>query len=142
LSKSPFTVTGVKSIDKAFKKFGKEMKKILRKNMRKGMKDLHGKIRSDFPKDTGETAKGIKVRVSREKKRGEIAIDVRSDDDNYIAKWIEFGTQNEDQSVRIEAQAPFRKGYDEHGETAKKITIDGTDKDAKALLRQMKKEGK
>lgn len=136
------TVTGVKEIDIAFKKYNKEMKKILRQNMRKGMKDLHSEIVSNFPKDTGETAKGIKVRAGIKVKRGTIKIDVRSKDDNHIAKWIEFGTETEDGTVRIEEKAPFRKAHDTHGDSARKVTIEGATKDANALLKRMAKEDK
>lgn len=113
------TVFGIKEIDKALASIEPKLqRKVIRKAMRSGMKDIQADIVSRFPKDTGETAKTIKVRAGKGK-RGEIVIDVKSQDDNFIPKFLEFGTVNEDGSVRMPARPSFRPAFDEGGEAAR-----------------------
>lgn len=109
-------VTGIKEIDSKLAKLKpKVARKVLRKSMRAGMKDIQHEIRARFPKDTGQTAKTIKSRAGKGRRK-DVVIDVRSDDDNYIVKFMEFGTTNPDGSVRIAARPTFRPVFDEMGE--------------------------
>lgn len=109
-------LTGVKQIDKKLKTLEPKLqKKVLRKAMRTGMKDIQQEIKARIPKDTGETAKSIKVR-SGKARRGDIKIEVRSQDDNFVAKFLEYGTSN------MAARPTFRPVFDEMGEQARKKT--------------------
>ncbi|WP_417848372.1 HK97-gp10 family putative phage morphogenesis protein [Thalassoglobus sp.] len=110
-------LTGVKEIDKKLATLEQKLqKKVLRKAMRTGMKGIQSEIKARMPKDTGATAKGVKVRAAKKQKRGSIGIEVRSQDDNYIAKWLEFGTS------KMAARPTFRNVFDEMGDTARQKT--------------------
>ena len=108
-------VTGDKQIDKKLAKLeGKVQKKVLRKSMRVGMKDILKTVRDRFPKETGKTAKSIKIKSKT--KKGKIMMDVKSSDDNHIAKFLEFGTS------KMPAQPTFRPVFEEKGESARQKT--------------------
>lgn len=110
-------LTGVKEIDRKLKTLEPKLqKKVLRKAMRAGMKGIQQEIKARMPKDSGETARGVKTRAGKNQKRGSISIEVRSQDDNYIAKWLEFGTS------KMAARPTFRPVFDEKGDEARAKT--------------------
>ncbi|MEZ5945215.1 MAG: HK97 gp10 family phage protein [Planctomycetaceae bacterium] len=114
------TITGIPEIDRALAKLdAKLQKKTIKKAVRSALRPLEDEIVRRFPKDSGETAKQIKVRAGN-KSRTAINVDVKSKDDNYIAKFLEFGTKNADGSVRIAARPTFRPVFDTMRESASK----------------------
>lgn len=115
-------VTGIPEIDRALSKLdAKLQKKTIKKAVRSALRPLKDEIVRRFPKDSGETAKEIKVRAGS-KTRTSINVDVKTKDDNYIAKFLEFGTKNADGSVRISARPTFRPVYDSMRDSASKAT--------------------
>jgi HK97 gp10 family phage protein len=111
-------ITGIKDIDKKLTKLGaKVTKKILRKAMRPVMKEVQKTAKSLVPVDTGNLKKGIKVR-SAKRSRKYIGLDVRTDDDNFIAKFVEYGTENQ-------SPQPFmRPAFDQHEKPGKEKAMD------------------
>jgi len=84
-------VSGIKEIEFVFDNFiKKEAQKIIKRAMKTELTPMANEIRANFPKDTGKTAKEIKPRMRT--KRGVIFVDISSKDNNYIPKFIEFGT--------------------------------------------------
>ena len=73
--------------------------KIMRRSLRAGAKIIAAEARARAPRQTGRLAKSIKVRAASTRKRGEVAIVVRtgqSDNlfvgDTYYGAFQEFGT--------------------------------------------------
>lgn len=88
-----WVVTGDKAIDRKFKKLGPKLStKIARKAARVVMKPMHKDAIQFAPKDTGELAKGIKLRAAKSKKRGAIMFEVRTEGPHgYLAVFNEYG---------------------------------------------------
>lgn len=118
--KGALIITGIDEIDKALKDFDNKMrKKVIRRAMRSSMKPLAAEIRDRFPKDSGDTAKDIKLRAGKRKK-DTLQFEIRSKDDNFIPKFLEFGTSSEDGKQWIAPKPTFRPVFDEMGGYAKR----------------------
>ena len=90
-NKGIYIAGGLKEIEFVLQNFQKrEAHRIFKKAMKAEMTPVAKEIKAAFPKDTGKTAREIKPRLSQ--KKGMIYCDVSSKDDNYIPKFIEFGT--------------------------------------------------
>ena len=124
MSKNQFlTVEGIPEINAVIQQFvKKEAAKIIRRAAREELKPLAEAVRSDFPKDTGQTAKEIRVRAGRGK-RDMIVLDVKSSDMNYIPKFIEFGTVDANGNQRIKPNPVFRRNYEQHGDKIREKII-------------------
>lgn len=91
MSSGGWQISGIKEIEFVFDNFQKkEAQKIIKRAMKTELTPLANEIRANFPKDTGKTAKQIKPRMKTRK--GVIIVDISSKDDNFIPKFIEFGT--------------------------------------------------
>lgn len=114
------TVLGIREIDAALGKLETKLqRKVLRSAMRKSMQPLAANIRDNFPRDTGETAQEIKVRAGKGR-RGDIVIDVRGNNNNFIPKFIEFGTVDSYGKQLISPNPVFRQTYDSMGDAARR----------------------
>lgn len=113
-----FVITGHKKIDKLFKQLtDKVQKKVVKKAMRKGMKPVLDEVKQNVPVDTGATKKDIKIRAGK-RSRDRIEVQVSSKNDNYIPKFLEYGTS------KMQARPFYRPAFESKGEQAKKTTMD------------------
>lgn len=109
------TVEGIPEINRVIENFAKkEAAKIIRRAAREELKPLAQAVRDAFPKDRGVTAKEIKVRAGKGR-RGTINLDVKSKDDNYIPKFIEYGTTDANGNQHIKPNPVFRRNYEQPG---------------------------
>jgi len=88
----------------------KQIKPVLRKAMRDGAKVIAAEARDNVAVDTGETEKGIKVRASKSKNRGDVSMAVISTAPIFAGGALEFGTH------KMEAQPYLRPAFDNQHE--------------------------
>ncbi|MEZ5951183.1 MAG: HK97 gp10 family phage protein [Planctomycetaceae bacterium] len=113
-----FEITGHKKIDKLFKQLtDKVQKNVVKKAMRIGMKPLLDEVKQNVPVDTGATKNDIRIRAGK-RSRDRIEVQVSSKNDNYIPKFLEFGTS------KMAARPFYRPAYESKGEQAKQTTMD------------------
>lgn len=122
-----FSVGGIDEIEKLFERFAtKEANKIIKKIVRDELKPVAAELKREYPKDSGTTAKEIKVRAGR-RKRGWINIDIKSKDDNFIPKFLEYGTVDKNGNQLIKPRLIYKEVFDKHensvrGRIIKRIT--------------------
>ena len=113
-----FEITGHKKIDKLFKQLtDKVQKNVVKKAMRIGMKPLLDEVKQNVPVDTGATKNDIRIRAGK-RSRDRIEVQVSSKNDNYIPKFLEFGTS------KMAARPFYRPAYESKGEQDKQTTMD------------------
>lgn len=109
-----FSVGGIDEIEKLFEQFVlKDANKIIKKIVRDELKPVAAELRRDYPKDSGTTAKEIKVRSGR-RKRGWINLDIKSKDDNFIPKFLEYGTVDKNGNQLIKPRLIYKEVFDKH----------------------------
>lgn len=90
-------VTGVPSIDRKLRTLpDKVARKVLRQAIRKGLKPVRAEAQRLVPVDSGLTKRSIKVRAWPKRRRGQVALEVRTADGDYqgetfYAAFVEFG---------------------------------------------------
>jgi len=138
-SLSAFSIAGIEELSDLFSKFQfSEANKIVKKIVREELKPVAQQIKADFPKDTGITAKEIKVRNGI-RRRGWINIDVSSKDDNYIAKFIEYGTFDAKTGKQlIKPQLIYKTVFNEQGPKIRKRIIAKIEKETASYLNKGK----
>lgn len=113
-----FEISGHKKIDKLFKQLtDKVQKRVVKKAMKKGMKPVLDEVKQNVPVDTGATKKDIKIRMGK-RSRNRIEVQVSSKNDNYIPKFLEFGTS------KMPARPFYTPAYESKGDEAKQTTMD------------------
>ncbi|MDA7527654.1 HK97 gp10 family phage protein [bacterium] len=107
-----FSVGGIDEISDLYKKFAfKDANKIIKKIVREELKPVAAELKREYPKDSGATAKEIKVRAGT-RKRGWINLEVASKDDNFIPKFIEYGTVDKNGNQLIKPRLVYKEVFD------------------------------
>jgi HK97 gp10 family phage protein len=96
VSRAKIVITGVKALDKRLKELGPKLaNKIARKALREEMKPLKADVVSNTPKDTGALARSTKLQAMK-RSRSRIGVEVvmfdGTDDDRFVAAFVELGT--------------------------------------------------
>ena len=122
------TIDGLEQIEKLLTEFeAKEARKIIRKVTRQELKPLASKVAQNFPKDSGQTAKDIKVRAAKKMKRGVVGLDVATKSQNFLPKFIEWGTRNPRTGAQhIAPRLTYTEAYTQEGEATKHRIINKT----------------
>ena len=114
-----FSIGGIDELEKLFEQFAlKEANRIIKKIVRDELKPVASELKRDYPKDSGETAKQIKVRAGR-RKRGWINIDIKSKDDNFVPKFLEYGTVDKNGNQLIKPRLIYKEVFDKHENAVK-----------------------
>jgi len=108
-----FGLRGVRDIRKAYQKLPKKVaNKVIRTAVRTSLKPMLAEAKQDAPKgETGLLKRSVKLRVRAKKKRGSIAMDVRTGDGDfkgatYYGAMVNFGTK------RQKAQKFMERAFD------------------------------
>lgn len=120
-SRVKFGILGVREIRKAYQNLPKKVaNKVVRQAVRTSLKPMHQAAKQDAPKgETGLLKRSMKLRVRAKKKRGTIAMDVRTGDGDfkgatYYGGMVNFGTK------RQPAQRFMERAFDATRSTATK----------------------
>ncbi len=136
-------ITGVKEIDIKLRRLQdeKKVKALVTKCMKAGMSALLKKCQENVPKDKGNWAKAIKIRVRRSRKGLFVVIDVTRKNlakvvpnaetaKGFYPAHVEEGTKFQ------EAQHPMEKSFDEAATQTRDATVIGINA---AIMQELKK---
>jgi HK97 gp10 family phage protein len=94
-----FKLDGIKGIKRALDQLPNAVaKKVIRQQIRAALKPVRAAVRENAPVESGALRKAVKVRASKVKKRGQIALTVQigkgdfvGRQDTFYAAGVEFG---------------------------------------------------
>src|SRR4051794_8491302 len=119
-----FTIRGVEEIRRAYKLLPRRVaNKVVRQGIRKGPRPMKAAVEANAPRHTRKTARSVKVRARKKRRRGDIAIDIQIGEGSYrgttfYAAFPEFGTS------RQPAQHYMERAFEQTKDQCRSIAAD------------------
>lgn len=111
-------------------------KRSVRRSQRVAMKPILKMIKDRFPVKTGEWKKSIKLRVGKTKEKNIMMMRISTDDDNFVPKWIEFGTMKKNGEWHIHPDPIWRETYEAELEPAADRALEALRAELEKLLNE------
>lgn len=133
-------VTGDKEIDALLAKLPRSLgNKILKKNMRSGLKPIHKQAKADAPKDTGELKKKTKIKAGK-RSRSRVVINVISEAISPTGVRYPFIQEFGSEKMGIPASRWMTKTYLQHKDSASNHITRGIKSDLESEVKGLAKK--